>query len=235
MAYTRVNWVDLPATTTPVDAANLNVMDSGIAAAATTATTLDQFAAAAANVALGSHKITGLANGSASSDAAAFGQIPATLQPTDPGTSKVWGSTGSGASVGVFPPGYQWDRKTVTTGTIAVTATTEGTANTLATGNSVTYDGTEVKVEFWAPRYSHAGDLALTFVVLRDATVVGQAASEIVSGGSIIPKIECFDTPAAGAHTYAVKAFVSSGTVNVSSGVGGSGTFLPLFMRVTKA
>lgn len=30
--YTRVNWQDAPSTATPTDAANLNVMDAGIAA-----------------------------------------------------------------------------------------------------------------------------------------------------------------------------------------------------------
>lgn len=41
-----------------------------------TGVTLDQIAAPAANVAMNAKKITGLANGTASSDAAAFGQIP---------------------------------------------------------------------------------------------------------------------------------------------------------------
>lgn len=38
--------------------------------------------ATAGNVAMNSHKITGLANGTAATDAAAFGQIPASLPPT---------------------------------------------------------------------------------------------------------------------------------------------------------
>lgn len=42
---------------------------------------LDQFAAPTSAVSLNSQKITSLANGSASSDAAAFGQIPAALPP----------------------------------------------------------------------------------------------------------------------------------------------------------
>jgi len=42
---------------------------------------LSAWGAASANVAMGSNKITGLANGTASSDAAAFGQIPTALPP----------------------------------------------------------------------------------------------------------------------------------------------------------
>lgn len=45
------------------------------------ANTLDQFAAPVANVNLNSHKIVGLANGTAVNDAAAFGQLPTTLPP----------------------------------------------------------------------------------------------------------------------------------------------------------
>lgn len=35
LSYTRVNWQDAPSTTTPMDAANFDVMDAGIAAATT--------------------------------------------------------------------------------------------------------------------------------------------------------------------------------------------------------
>ena len=50
-------------------------------AATVQAYTLDLFAAAAAALNLNGHKITNLANGTASSDAAAFGQIPTALPP----------------------------------------------------------------------------------------------------------------------------------------------------------
>ena len=43
--------------------------------------TLDKFGAPAANLPMNAKKITGLANGTASTDAAAFGQIPAALPP----------------------------------------------------------------------------------------------------------------------------------------------------------
>lgn len=45
------------------------------------ANTLDQLAPAAANVNLNTHKIVGLVNGTAATDAAAFGQIPTALPP----------------------------------------------------------------------------------------------------------------------------------------------------------
>jgi len=56
---------------------------------------LDQMAAAGADVAMGSHKITGLANGASSTDAAAFGQIPtaSSSTPAAPGTAAAGSST----------------------------------------------------------------------------------------------------------------------------------------------
>jgi hypothetical protein len=70
-------------TVTSVAATDTSIVVGGTGAAPTIATaTVDVIAAdhpAAANWSNNSHKITSLANGSAASDAAAFGQIPATL------------------------------------------------------------------------------------------------------------------------------------------------------------
>ncbi len=70
-------------TVTSVAATDTSIVVAGTGAAPTIATgTLDVIAAdhpPAADWSNNSHKITGLANGSAASDAAAFGQIPATL------------------------------------------------------------------------------------------------------------------------------------------------------------
>ncbi len=50
-------------------------------------------------------------------------------------------------------------------------------------------------------------------------------------------KAECFDTPAMGSHTYAVKAFAAAATPNytVKAGAGGAGALVPAFLRVTQA
>ncbi|NUQ98359.1 MAG: hypothetical protein HOY79_18010, partial [Streptomyces sp.] len=53
---------------------------------------LDQMAAPTAAVGMNSQKVTGLANGTASSDAAAFGQIPTTLPPSGAATGDLSGS-----------------------------------------------------------------------------------------------------------------------------------------------
>lgn len=53
---------------------------------------LDQLAAPTTAVGMNSQKLTGLANGTASSDAAAFGQIPATLAPSGSATGDLSGT-----------------------------------------------------------------------------------------------------------------------------------------------
>jgi hypothetical protein len=143
----------------------------------------------------------------------------------------------------ILSGGGEWDFKQATADVSGITATTEGGATSVIAGNSVTYDGTRVKIEFYAPEIvyvSGTGTNKVTAVFLRDSTVVGQAVI-LESGTSFLNgegvKAECFDTPSAGAHTYAVKAFAAatSPSYTVKAGAGGSGSLVPAFLRVTKA
>lgn len=135
------------------------------------------------------------------------------------------------------------DFKQATADVTGITATTEAGATAVITGNSVTYDGSRVKVEFYAPEVVYVagtGTNKVTLVFLRDTTVVGQAVI-LETGGTLVsgegPKAECFDTPPAGAHTYSVKAFSAATSPNytVKAGAGGSGVLVPAYLRVTKA
>lgn len=135
------------------------------------------------------------------------------------------------------------DFKQATADITGINATTEAGATAVLSGNSVSYDGSRVKVEFFAPEIAYVGGTGtnkVTLVFLRDTTVVGQAV--ILETGSTFAsgkgaKAECFDTPSAGAHTYAVKAFAAASSPNytVKAGAGGSGALVPAFLRVTKA
>lgn len=148
------------------------------------------------------------------------------------GSSVVWAAAASASAAG-----SQIDRKTVTSDVGGIVATTEGTAAAVITGNSVAYDGTEVKVEFWCPEIAGAAANIIQFVVFRDAALVGQAQGRIDSSGATGSpvKIELFDTPTAASHVYSVKAYVNAGTGTVKAGAGGAGALLPMWLRVTKA
>lgn len=126
------------------------------------------------------------------------------------------------------------------TADVSVAATTEAAATTVITGNSVTFDGSRVKIEFFSPSIVIGGGITyLTVVLLRDAVVIGQARSGFAGGTGPIEemalKAEVFDTPTAGAHAYSIKAFVSGSSGVVRAGLGVSGALLPAFLRVTRA
>jgi hypothetical protein len=132
-------------------------------------------------------------------------------------------------------PGQELDYAQITADPSGTTATTEVTSQAVITGNSVFYDGSRVTVGFWVPKLSASASLEATFVVYRDTTVVGQAFGGTVNTTLQGAAFELFDTPAKGSHTYSVKAFVTTGTLTVEVGAGGSGNLLPGWLRVTKA
>ncbi len=132
-------------------------------------------------------------------------------------------------------PGQELDFAEITANPAGITATTEGTSQPVITGDSVYYDGSRVKISFSVPKLSASASLTPTFVVYRDSTVVGQVFGGTVNTTLQAIQFDLFDSPPAGAHTYAVKAFVSTGTLTVNVGTGGSGNLLPGWLRVSKA
>jgi hypothetical protein len=135
----------------------------------------------------------------------------------------------------VAVPGQEFDYVQITANPSGITATTEGTSQAVITGNSVFYDGSRLKVSFFVPKLTSSASQTVTFVVYRDATVIGQVFAGTVNTTLQSVDFDIFDTPTFGAHTYAVKAFVSAGTLTVNAGAGGSGNLVPGWLRVTKA
>jgi hypothetical protein len=159
----------------------------------------------------------GVANGVASLDAT--GKVPAAQLPA------------AGADAGA-----QLDYAQITASPAAITVTTEATAAVLITGNAITYDGSAVYVEAFFPHViSSTNLLTLSFVFLRDANVLGYG--RVGSAGTLEQAVfmKLRDTPAAGSHTYSLKAFVNSNNMTPQAGPGGSGNLAPAFLRVVKA
>ncbi|MBI4034362.1 DUF2190 family protein, partial [Candidatus Saccharibacteria bacterium] len=119
-----------------------------------------------------------------------------------------------------------------------ITATTEGAANTVVTSSSYTYDGsTPILVQFWAPYVTRNASAQLTYVLLRDSTVLGQWKTGYLTSSDFPPAYLQFkETPSNGSHTYTVKAFIDSGTnAVIKAGSGGSGALMPGYVRVIPA
>lgn len=208
-----MNWVNAPSTATPISAANLNIMDAGIAAAAVSGSIANADITAGAAIA-----VSKLAAGSA-------GQF---LGGTTPAYA--------------YPPGTVIDYKTITSN-VNVVSTTEGTPTAVITGNAVTYTNVLHRIEFFsndvAPPTTDNG--SVTILLMLDGASIGRlayrqnAASPSQAQGSLLAAY--YYTPTAGSHTFSIAAFATSttGTPYVQAGAGGASTAVPAYIRTTIA
>lgn len=151
-------------------------------------------------------------------------------------------STGS-TNAYAYPPGYEFDYAQKTTDT-SITNTTEGTADTIVTGNAVTYDGaTIVEIEAfagWQPPNVSAG--SMTIWLYDGAGSIGAMGTFInpgtlaaaITGMRVPAKLSVRITPSNAAHTYSIRASVASGTGTVKAGAGGNAALYPAYIRITK-
>jgi hypothetical protein len=146
-----------------------------------------------------------------------------------------------------FPPGHTYNYTEDTSGGGNVTATTEATANTLFTASAgIALDGsTEVDISVFIPSFrpdSAAAGRAIVIVLYDDtgggAASIGKmgafttpAASTMVLPCHVVRRL----TPSAATHTYSARAYVTAGTGAWVDGAGGSGNYMPAFIKVVKA
>ena len=158
------------------------------------------------------------------------------------------GALGQGLQVISAAPGVGWqtsigaelDYAQITAPVTGVTASTEATAVPLVSGNSVTYDGSKVRIEIFSPQVDNAGGATgpCIAVILRDSTVLGHVdlSNGLGTVGALAAQGVVFDTPSAGSHTYAWKAYGGgTATYSIKAGAGGTGNLVPAYLRVTKA
>lgn len=149
--------------------------------------------------------------------------------------------TGNGTTVSMaYPPGFEFGYGEQTAN-VSVTATTEATANTVVTSTAFTADGaTAVYIEFFAPAAqpdNGAAGRTLLFWLYEDGTSIGELGQLITPAAAFMQTPTYLlrkRTPIAGSRTYSIRASVSAGTGTVFGGAGGSGTVMPIALRVKK-
>ncbi len=178
---------------------------------------------------------TTIANANAAIKAVVNGNID-TVNLKDPGTGKVYGSTGAGNAAAVYPPGYELAYVETTTDT-SVTVTTEASSTTVVTAGSVAYDGTAVMISFGAPFVqTPGGGNGVTCVLFDGTTSIGTIAQVSAATTMVVSSAGARRlTPSAATHTYSVRSFVGGGTGTIGGGAGGAGAQTPAFIRILKA
>lgn len=227
MPYTPTNYVDNSAPA--IDAANLNKLET----AASLMAYGPDGAANTVPVADGAGNITWQKVGNAQL-ATAPGTVPiSTLQNYPADATKYL--RGDGSWAGVAGASGQLDYATISA-SATVSASAEGTSVAVITGNSVTYDGSAVVLEFFLPStIQGTNNMIVNYVVYQDSAVVGQVRSNagVVFDTPIYFRV--LDTPAAGTHIYKVAVFVSTSSVTLKAGPGGSGNLVNGTLRVVRA
>ena len=144
--------------------------------------------------------------------------------------------------VPAYPPSHEI-AYVEATGFTVITATTEATAQSIVSSGAVTFDGTSVVLEFFVPRVAltSTSGSSVTAYLYADGVSVG-ILSQIVNPGAALSSGVAVPvratrrlTPSAGSHTYSVRFAGSVSGAEVDAGAGGTGAFLPGFIRITKA
>jgi hypothetical protein len=147
----------------------------------------------------------------------------------------------AGGRIDALPPGFELAYVEFTS-PLSVTATVEGSAQSVVSAGAVSFDGsTRVKIEFFSPDVL-AGSTAASFTILNlwDGSsdigrlgVIGHSA--LVTGIETPFKLDRYLTPSNASHTYSIRAWRVASDGTVSAGAGGAATQLPGFIRITKA
>jgi hypothetical protein len=135
-------------------------------------------------------------------------------------------------------PGAELDYVQITSN-VTVTATTSATAQSVIDGNPILFDGVlRIKIEFFSYSVGDTGAAQNLLITLWDgSTELGAIAQfDPTAAGQAIPVYAAILlTPAAGSHTYHIKAWKASGSPVIRANNGATGNGYPAWYRITVA
>jgi hypothetical protein len=150
---------------------------------------------------------------------------------------------GSGGALADMPPGREISYNEFQ-GEVSVTATSEATATQIvAMPSAYTFDGaTPVWIEFFAPGFDTIPIADNDFTIwLYDGTSIGRLGFSNIHATSGTPHfghpiyVKRKITPSAAAHTYSIRGSTFGQPWSIHAGGGGAGTYMPGFIRVSRA
>ncbi len=166
----------------------------------------------------------------------AVAKVNGTSIPATPAAGQAPIATGTTAATWQYPPGYEVGYAQVTSNK-NITDTSESTATALITCTA-TFDGSAVYAEFYTPELVTPTGQTVVLTLFESTTELGRIAVIPAIGGAQIG-VPCLArykfTPSAGSHTYKLCGFVASGTGVFGGGAGGTGVFVPAYLRFIKA
>lgn len=165
----------------------------------------------------------------------------AAIEATFTAANQVYVGTGAGTGALQVYAGFEIAYDQITA-TVNVVSTAEGAPTVVIAGTSHTYENVPYLFHFYSPFVADSSAAAGTVfaLLMQDAASIGRVASAdsitVATQLAVALVGELRFTPTAGAHIFGISAFASSatGTPAVGAGVGGSGAYVPAFLRVTK-
>jgi len=127
------------------------------------------------------------------------------------------------------------------TTTVGVSAGSEGASDLILSDVARTYAAVPHVIDFYSPLVAtaDAANAWLTLCLFDGGTALGflgRLKNTNVASSTQAPVFARRRlTPSGGSHTYLIRAFVLGGPGSVGAGLGGSGTFLPMSLRIAKA
>jgi hypothetical protein len=164
------------------------------------------------------------------------------LKVSAAGTVQYWNGTAwadiAGTGGGGTPAGTELFYGQITAN-ITVTATNPATPMEIIPGSAITYDGSPVWVEFFAPLVQSVASGDLQIALWDSTTNSGRMGTLGIGGGAQgMMAAPCYlkrrITPTAGSHTFRVCA-AGPGSPRIEAGLGTGTAQPPAFLRITKA